>query len=340
MKALLAVLFISSVASAAPSSDFLDKNIQTALACVNQLEPHDTYTYPYTPKEFQRRHPAFFGCFDWHASVFNHAALLRILNKYPNHPLANQIKAVMADHFSPANIAVELLNSEADIKVKLYEPAWFLRLTLELREATYPEAEQWLQDLKPLEELSLKIFSKFLREIRYADQNMMHENTAYSLAHAWDYAVAVNNTALSAQIKERAMYFYSGHKNCDAANEIDDSHGIVGFVSPCFAEVDLMRRILSASDFQIWLSGFFPVVPDTFLAPVPPRGRYPYYQTGLMLQKATAMRGLARSVSDSVLAERLRTAADVQSSTAEPVMFDYGYIGEHWLPAFYIYSLE
>ena len=99
-----------------------------------------------------------------------------------------------------------------------------------------------------------------------------------------------------------------------------------------------MRRVLSGADFKVWLKTFFPALPDSFLKPVVPKGDYPYYQTGLMLHKARTMRGLADSIDSPKDAARLRAAANIQSATAEKVMFDYDYVGDHWLPAFFIYS--
>jgi hypothetical protein len=341
--AIILVLFSTLSAFAWQRSldtSFLDKTVTSAMTCINQLEPHDDYSYPYTPAEFKVRHPSLFGCFDWHASVFNHAALVRILNKFPVYPRADEIKALLAAHFTKENIAIETQNMEADILVKMYEPAWLMQLMVELRTAKFPEAAQWAENLVPMEQIAIRIFSDELTKIRYADTDMMHSNTSFALARAWDYAVFMNDTDLLNLMRNRAMEFYSTDTNCDAAHEVDSQYDIVGFISPCFAEADLMHRVLSSSEFQKWFKGFFPAMPPEFLTPVQPAGKYPYYQAGLMLSKAMAMRAIAHATMDSDVARKMASAANVQRQTAEGVLYTYGYMGEHWLPPFYIYSLE
>src|SRR5207253_1171727 len=52
-------------------------------------------------------HPAFYGCFDWHSSVHGHWMLVRLLRLFPQLPEREQIRAVLAEHLTEANLKAE-----------------------------------------------------------------------------------------------------------------------------------------------------------------------------------------------------------------------------------------
>src|SRR5271168_5656356 len=98
--------------------------------------------------------PAFYGCFDWHSDVHGHWLLVRLLRLLPDAPFAAQARAELKRSFTAENIAGELRFLQHPGRASFERPyglAWLLRLCAELREWQDPEAQQWLNVLKPLE---------------------------------------------------------------------------------------------------------------------------------------------------------------------------------------------
>ena len=58
-----------------------------------------------SPKEL---HPAFYGCFDWHSSVHGHWMLVKLLKSNPEHALAAQSRAKLAESLTVEKIAAEV----------------------------------------------------------------------------------------------------------------------------------------------------------------------------------------------------------------------------------------
>src|SRR3954465_2903010 len=80
---------------------------QLALKCVRQEYPNKLDHVMNGPQEVQAPralHPAFYGCYDWHSSVHGHWMLARLLRTFPNLPEAAQIRSVLDENLSAANI--------------------------------------------------------------------------------------------------------------------------------------------------------------------------------------------------------------------------------------------
>ena len=339
----LLLLSLTAWRAAAITTDslFLSKAIAVSLNCIDTLSPHDPYLG--AEKQFKNQHPAFYGCWDWHASVFNHLALLRVITEFPNISNRGAIAAKLDSHFSEANLSVELSHLGADPDVKAYETAWFLRLAGEVHLSNISEAKAWVDRFTPLEAEAIRIFLAELKNINAPNHTMMHQNTAFAMINALDYADAVSNVALAGEIRSLAKRFYLHSQNCQVSEEaqfhIKSTYGI-GWISTCYVQADLMRRVLKANDFQNWFARFFPTLPDDWLNPLMPLRDYGYYRVGLMLQKAISMRGIAESLScDKKTSDRLLAASGRQIQSAQGLMYDFEYMGDHWLPAFAIFSI-
>ena len=53
-------------------------------------------------------HPVFYGIYDWHSAVHMHWLLARLLRLYPDLDEAPHIAVIFDQHFSPANVKVEV----------------------------------------------------------------------------------------------------------------------------------------------------------------------------------------------------------------------------------------
>src|SRR4051794_19327638 len=57
-----------------------------------------------TPRDL---HPAFFGSYDWHSSVHGHWMLVRLIRVVPGLPEETEIRTVLGEHLTAANLKVE-----------------------------------------------------------------------------------------------------------------------------------------------------------------------------------------------------------------------------------------
>ena len=66
-----------------------------SLDCTRKSSPH-YIDYPFFNKSNAEGSkdlwPSFYGCFDWHSSVHNHWALIKLLKLYPTIPEATEIR--------------------------------------------------------------------------------------------------------------------------------------------------------------------------------------------------------------------------------------------------------
>ena len=96
----------------------------------------------------------------------------------------------------------------------------------------------------------------FLPKQNYPIRTGVHPNTAFGLAFALDYARAVGDKKLEALIVERSRTYFGNDVNYPASWE----PGGEDFFSPALIEADLMRRVMSKSEFASWFHRFLPGV--------------------------------------------------------------------------------
>lgn len=331
---------VSSEVWKKPSLDstYASRAVALSLHCVDTELPHHDEGYGTKPGSIRQRHPAFFGCYDWHSAVHGHWAMLRVLNHFPDLPEAVAIKEVLNRHLTAANIRAELAFQKADPTFEQpYGWAWALRLAEEIRGSKLPEAKTWAVAMAPLEAELVRLMRTYVRKATQPDRKGLHDNTAYALAHSWDYSVSMGRPELKAEIEAYARKTFLGDRECDLAGE----PGPYDFISPCFVEADLMRRVLTREEFSAWFNRFLPNIPPERLKPVmPPDLNNPYqvHLVGLMYQKAGAMLGVAARLAErDIRRANLIRAAREHEETAWKAMFQSNYGGTHWLASFAIH---
>ncbi len=289
------------------------------------------------PKEL---HPAFYGCFDWHSSVHGHWSLVSLLKSHPELEKAAQIKAKLKAHLSPENIAQEVAYFKSDDSYeRTYGWAWLLKLAEELHTWDSPMADTLETHLQPLTDLIVKYLKDFLPKLTRPLRVGQHENTAFALVFAYDYAQAVGDRALKELIVSRAKDFYGADKNCPIAYE----PGGFSFLSPCLEEVNIMQRVLPEEKFIDWLGGFMPRLFDSDfklqVGQVTDRGDGKLvHLDGLNFSRAWVFYDLANSF------ERLKHLKRVGDKhfqhSFEHILHKDSYMGSHWLGSFAIYALN
>lgn len=291
--------------------------------------------------EPQSLHPAFYGCFDWHSSVHGNWSMVRLLKEFPNVEEGERMRRILSENITPESIAGEVNYFEGEHNKnyeRTYGWGWLLKLAEELHTWEDPLARELESNLKPLTELIAQKFIDYLPKLQYPVRVGTHTNTAFALAFAWDYAQTLNNPVLQEAIKQRALDFYQNDADCPLGWEPSGAD----FLSPCFEEVDLMRRILDKEEFLKWMAQFLPSLQqpdfDVAVALVGDRedGQLVHLD-GLNFSRAWVLFGLANQYPEEY--GHLESLAHEHLAYSFPNLIGDNYEGGHWLGTFAIYAL-
>ena len=292
-----------------------------------------------SPREL---HPAFYGCFDWHSSVHGHWTLVSLIKQFPDLDKAEEIRETLKTSLSRDNIAAEVAYFKKEHN-KTYERtygwAWVLKLAEELHTWEDPLARELEENLKPLSELMVQEFTEFLPKLNYPIRVGEHTNTAFALTLAYDYAVAYEAEELMELIEQRARTFYVNDDNCPLEWEPSG----FDFLSPCFSEIDIMRRVLSKNAFFMWMEDFMPQLKsEDFtleVGEVSDRtdGKLVHLD-GLNFSRAWVLFGLANQYPQAY--GHLNEVAQEHLQYAFPNLVGDTYEGGHWLGSFALYALK
>lgn len=314
------------------------------LACIQQEYPNklgQTLGNSGDLAEPKVLHPAFYGCFDWHSAVHGHWALIRLLRLFPDLENAEMIRKALRDNLSRENLAGEMAYFQREMEKgyeRTYGWGWLLKLAGELRSWDDPFAKELEQNVRPLADLLTQRLIEYLPKLQYPIRVGTHTNTAFALGFAYDYSVAVGNGELQKAIADRATAFFIDDTNCPLAWEPSGSD----FLSPCFEEVDLMRRVLDKERFLKWMHRFMPALsePDFDMD----RGRVGdredgqlVHLDGLNFSRAWVFYGLAKQYPEKY--GHLKALGDAHMAHSFPSLFGDHYEGGHWLGSFAIYAL-
>src|SRR5262249_17862081 len=119
------------------------------------------------------------------------------------------------------------------------------------------------------------------------------------------------------------------------------------FFSPALIEADLMRRVMSKSEFTLWFRRFLPGIaagrPKQLLQPAIVLDRTDpklVHHDGLNLIRAWVMRSIAAALSpNDPMRKVLAHSAAAHANAALPYIASGNYEGEHWLASFAVYML-
>jgi hypothetical protein len=288
--------------------------------------------------------PAFYGCYDWHSSVHGHWLLARLARQFANEPFAPKARAALAQSLTPENIMAEAVYLRGAGRASFERPyglAWLLQLTAELREWNDPQAQQLAANLHPLEQAALERLKTWLPKLSHPVRIGEHSQTAFGLGLMLDYAQTAGEKDFAALVTQRAREFYGNDKNCPLAYEPSGED----FLSPCIAEADVMRRVLSRGEFTQWLAAFMPQIPTNgsaeWLKPaVSPDPSDPKlaHLDGLNLSRAWMLEGIASALAvDDPRLPAIRAAAQAHRRAGLAAVTGEHYEGGHWLGSFAVY---
>lgn len=334
-------------ATLALDPDSASRFANLALACVHQEYPNkiahvmssDEDVRP--PRELT---PSFYGCFDWHSAVHGHWLLARLARLDPQAPFAGKAKKALATSLTPENIGAEVAYLEGAGRASFERPyglAWLLQLGQELREWDDPEAARWAASLAPLETAVMKRAATWLPKLSHPVRSGEHSQTAFAVGLMLDWARATGEKEFAALLEDRIRQFYLPDRNCPLAYEPSGED----FVSPCLAEADAVRRVLSPETFAAWLGPFLPTIAmegtigwiEPAVVTDPTDGKLVHLD-GLNLSRAWMLDGIASGLppSDPRLAS-LTAASKAHGDSGIKAVSGAHYEGGHWLGSFATY---
>jgi hypothetical protein len=282
-------------------------------------------------------HPAFYGCYNWSSSVQSHWLLIKMMKAFPDLSQREQYMKTIDHHFSEINLSEELNYIKRKDRTGFGRPygwAWLLKLTAELANSDDHRQQQWFSRLFPVAEVIKSYYYAYLPGLYYPIRRGVHENTAFGIMFALDYARVVGDKTFESFLIERAKFYYLNDRTIPASWEPEGED----MFSPSLIEADLMRRVLNREQFVHWFKDFMPQMPYSLLYPAvvadrnDPRG---VRLDGLNLSRAWCMFELAKALPDDSQTHRdLWQAGYRHAAEALPNVFTDNYMESNWLAAF------
>jgi len=329
-----------------------------ALACVHKEYPNKISHSMLSDADVappRKLTPAFYGCYDWHSSIHGHWLLVRLLRTFPDAPFAAAARAALAESLTSANLTQEAAYLNAEGRASFERPyglGWLLQLGQELGEweksrsapkdaAADPLPAQLAANVRPLEQAAVGRLKTWLPKLSYPVRSGEHNQTAFSMGLMIDYARSTDDRVFLDLLLRKARDYYQKDENCPLAYEPSGED----FLSPCLAEADVMRRVLTPEYFSAWLRGFMPQLPTdgsgTWLQPAvvtDPSDPKLAHLDGLNLSRAWMLEGIAAGLpaGDPRLAA-LRASASAHREAGLASVTGKHYEGGHWLGSFAVY---
>ncbi|HZA50228.1 MAG TPA: DUF2891 domain-containing protein [Myxococcaceae bacterium] len=317
-----------------------------ALACVHREYPNKIAHVLHRDVDAQpprKLTPAFFGCYDWHSSVHGHWLLARLARMFPEARWTARARAALAKSLTAANLQAEaryLRRKGRESFERPYGLAWLLQLSAELHEWDDPPARTWAHAIEPLEREAVSRLESWLPKLSHPVRTGEHSQTAFGLGLVLDWARSRGDARTEALVVDRARTYYGGDVACPLAYE----PGGEDFLSPCLAEADLMRRVLSATEFSAWLEKFLRIPHEAnaeLLRPAVATDRADgklAHLDGLNLSRAWMMEGIASALpAEDPRRGVLARAARAHSEAGLASVTGEHYEGGHWLGSFATY---
>ncbi len=319
-----------------------DRFAQFALDCVHKQYPNkiahslnsDADVKP--PRELT---PAFYGCYDWHSSVHGHWLLVRSLRLFPGGAFAPAARAALGQSLTPGNIAREVDYLVAEGRSSFERPyglAWLLQLSAELKEWDDPEARKWHGALEPLAKAAVARVSAWLPKLQHPVRTGEHNNTALGLGLMLDYARSSGEAEFGKLLAGRVRDYYLKDRACPITYEPSGED----FVSPCLAEADVMRRVLSKAEFVVWFRAFLRHIP---LESTPVSdfsdGKLGHL-AGLNLSRAWMLEGIVSVLGSGGDRSRMLELSGRMRATGLESIRSEQYEGGHWLGSFAVYLVS
>jgi Protein of unknown function (DUF2891) len=290
-------------------------------------------------------HPAFATSFDWHSSVHMHWLATQLLAFGVAAPLAARLEGLLTRSLTAENLRVEAayLRAEPDWE-RPYGWGWALRLAAAVADSPVPGIRALAPHLVPLADAVADLAGGWVDTVPEPVRHGVHPNSAFGLRLLLEASRALGRDAV-AETCERAALRWFGD---DRGWPVDWERSGQDFLSAGLAEADLMRVVLPADAFAVWLEGFLAELrPDSpLLRPALVLDATDPLQThlyGLDLHRAAAGSRIAVALpaADAARSPRLAELRDLLAALPERLLpaglaasVSDDYASTHWLATF------
>src|SRR5690606_7900718 len=127
---------------------------------------------------------------------------------------------------------------------RTYGWAWLLQLQKELLTWNDTDAQRWASILDPLTKHIIKSYQEYLPKLVYPIRTGYHDNSAFGLSLALDYAKETNNVTFEKSLMTNALRLFNQDRNCNISFEPSGSD----FLSPCLEEALCMSLVMQQDD--------------------------------------------------------------------------------------------
>ncbi|MHC5354079.1 DUF2891 domain-containing protein [Myroides sp. LJL115] len=333
-----------NIASLELSIEQANKILELPLGCIELEYPNklgqvlDSDADLKSPKQLR---PIFYGCFDWHSSVHGFWSIVTLLQQFPEIDQDGSIRQRLNEIITPENLQVEMAFFQQPYNKnfeRTYGWGWFLQLHQSLAKWEDKDAQRWSATLKPLADLFVEKYIEYLPKVNYPIRTGTHDNTAFGLSLALEYAKQMDLKDFEQVLLYTAKRLYSKDVDCNLAYE-PSGHD---FLSPCLQEAKLMSEVLSSEEYPVWLKQFLPGIftPEFTIEVAKVSDRtdgHLVHLDGLNFSRANALFVIAKKVPS--IAPNLTILGQKSFQSAFGNISGDDYMGSHWLGTFALYTL-
>jgi len=295
--------------------------------------------------------PAFWGSYDWHSAVHGHWTLVRALRMAPEAPWASEVRTALGVTLTREALAREHAFVAARPGFERpYGLAWVLQLANELRGLAHDGgvdaalARDWQAWLEPLESLAIERLVTWAGRLPWPVRSGEHAQSAFAFGLALDWARATANEPVEAALTDQVRRLHRADTDAPIAYEPSGQD----FLSPVLGVADLMRRVMTRTEYTGWLHRYLPEPSDErverWLEPVTPPdradGKFAHLD-GLNLSRAWMLEGVvsALPVGHEYYSVLERAASRHAQAGLDAVRSGTDWMGTHWLASFAVYLL-
>jgi hypothetical protein len=289
-------------------------------------------------------HPIFYGSADWHSCVHGYWLMGRLNRLYPGLPNQAAIVERLDEAFTPQNVATEMAFWKRPYNETFERPygwVWLMKLATELKLYEDARGQKWAKAIEPMARDLASRLGLYLQRLSNPVRGGLHNNSAFTMALAGEYAEAFGDRALMDLMRRRAVQWYG----LDVASTTLD-YGGTDFLSPTIMTAEAMRRLLPAPAFKTWFGRFLPHLakgePKLVVEPGIVADRSDpslAHLDGVNLSRAWGMYSLARALPGDPRGKVLADAAKAHLD-ASIDSIDGHYSGQHWLATYALLALE
>ncbi|MFC4242378.1 DUF2891 family protein [Gryllotalpicola reticulitermitis] len=243
------------------AADYAERFARVALANFAQHYPyaaHHTTSGPGDVALPSELHPAFASSYDWHSSVHMHWLATRLLDAEParlaDGGLAVALEDTLAANLSAGNLAAEAAYLRAHpLYERPYGWAWALALAASVTTSPAPAIAALAPGFAPLTEVLFDHVVDWVARAPEPVRHGVHGNSAFGLRLVLQAARVLGRDDVEKAVVDSAIRWFGADRAWPFAYERSGQD----FLSPGFAEADLMAAVLDADGFASWAVGFF-----------------------------------------------------------------------------------